>query len=309
MSSPQPVRFVVEPGHADRVDRVICARFPGASRKRVAALFADRAVRIDGRLARKGDRAEAGAEVTLTRPPAGDDQLRPAPDPEAAARLTVLYRDSDVVVVNKPAGMPSQPLRAGERGTAAGGLAAIDPACAAASDDPRDGGLVHRLDAGTSGVLIAARSRAAWTALRARFAAGRVTKEYLALVEAAPVAGECHAPLRQRGARVVVDHAAGLDAHTRWTVEAELGARRLLRCTATTGRMHQVRAHLAACGAPIVGDTRYGRPAPPEAAMLVGFFLHAAAVGFTGRSGPLRVEAPLPPDRVAALAALTPPPH
>ncbi|MBE7452785.1 MAG: RNA pseudouridine synthase [Kofleriaceae bacterium] len=91
------------------------------------------------------------------------------------------------MVMAKPPGMPSQPLRAGELGTAASGLVALHPECAAVADDPRDGGLVHRLDRGTSGLLVAARTRAAWQALRAAFADRRVDKTYLALVEAAPV--------------------------------------------------------------------------------------------------------------------------
>jgi len=205
--------------------------------------------------------------------------------------------DDARVVVAKPPGMPSQPLAAGERGTAAGGVVARYPECGAASPDPRDGGLVHRLDIGTSGVLIAARTRAAWEALRADFGRGAVGKTYLALCEAAPVTRECDAPLAQRGARVVVDHTDGLPAHTRWEVVARAGERALVRCHAATGRMHQIRVHLATCGAPIVGDARYGGQ-PLDG--LCEFFLHAEEV----RLPDLTVRAPLPPDRQAVLAAL-----
>lgn len=303
MSDPGPgqTSFVVGADEDDRLDRVLSRRFPQASRKRLAELFAEGAVRVDGRVARKGDRAAPGTEVRLTRPPTGDADLRPVGDPEAAARLTVLHEDDGVVVVAKPAGMPSQPLRAGERGTAASGIVALHPECAFVADDPRDGGLVHRLDIGTSGVLIAARTRAMWTALRLAFGAGAVAKEYLALVDAAPVAAECEEPLAQRGARVVVDHTDGLPAHTRWEVVRRFDGRRLLRCHATTGRMHQIRVHLATCGAPITGDTLYGGQPFPG---LHGFFLHASVVRFPVHTGELTVEAPLPADRRAVLAAL-----
>ena len=296
------MKLVVEADEEGRIDRFLVRRFPESSRRLLQDLFADGAVRIGGRVAKKGDRVSAGAEVTLAREPAQGEDLRPAPDPDAAARLRVLHLDEDVVVVDKPPGMPSQPLRPGELGTAANGLAVLHPECGAVSDDPRDGGLVHRLDIGTSGALIAARTRVAWTALRAAFGSGEVDKEYLALVETTPVANGCDLPLAQRGKRAVVDLGEGLPAHTEWEVIAHHGERRLLRCRATTGRMHQIRAHLAQCGAPIVGDELYGgKPFPG----LVGFFLHAAVVRFTGRGGTITVEAPLPADRRAVIATLT----
>jgi len=295
------LRFVITAGESaagvNRLDWIITQHFPEASRRRVHALFDDGAVRVDGKRARKGDRAQAGAEVVIARPPVLAADLNVTPDPEAAARLVVLHVDDALVVVAKPPGMPSQPLRAGELGTAASGMVALFPECASSSEDPRDGGLVHRLDIGTSGTLVAARTRGSWLALRAGFAGRTIGKEYLALVDRPPVTRECDAPLSQRGKRVVVDHTDGLEAHTAWTVERRLGARALVRCHATTGRMHQIRAHLAACGAPIAGDTLYGG-AP--LAHLVDFFLHAAVIRLPG----LTVAAPLPADRVAALAEL-----
>src|SRR5207248_6696471 len=111
--------------------------------------------------------------------PASGDALRPVADPDVV--LAVLLERPDLVVVDKPAGMPSQPLRAGERGTVANGIAARWPECAMIGDDPRDGGLVHRLDVGTSGALAAARTTEAYRALRDAFGTGAVGKEYLAI--------------------------------------------------------------------------------------------------------------------------------
>jgi len=299
MSSDAELRFIVAADDVGRVDRAVARHFPDVGRRRLSELFAAGAVRVGGRVARKGDRVDVGAEVVLAQAPLSRADLPPTPDPAVAARLVVLYRDDDVVAIDKPPGVPSQPLRAGELGTAANGIIALHPECADVADDPRDGGLVHRLDIGTSGVLVAARNRDAWEALRAAFGSGAVDKEYVALTFGAPVATECDAPLAQRGKKVVVDLADGLPAHTRWKVERAIGPWRLVRCQATTGRMHQVRAHLAHCGAPIAGDVLYGGP-PVDG--LIGFFLHAAVVRFPGRSGQITVEAPLPVDRREVLA-------
>ena len=274
---------------ADRVDKALARFYPEAGRKQLAQLFDDGHVRVAGRVAKKGDRVVPGDEIELAREPVSGHALRPAPDPDAAAQLTILLERSDLVAINKPAGMPSQPLRPGELGTAANAIVARFPECVAIGHDPRDGGLVHRLDIGTSGVLIAARTDAAWTALRAAFHDHRVDKQYLAITDGRPVARSCDAPLAQRGKRVVVDNSDGLAAHTTFTVEGATAAHALVRCTANTGRMHQVRAHLAEVGSPITGDTLYGgQPLTNH----TGFFLHAAHLAITALE--LVIEAPLP---------------
>ena len=282
-----------------RIDHALARRFPGAGRRRLAELFARGAVRLDGKRARKGDRVDAGAQVELTERPAQPEDLAVVPDPDAAARLTVLWTGPDAVAIAKPAGMPSQPLRAGERGTAASGLVHLFPECARVGTDPRDGGLVHRLDVGTSGALIAARDAAAWQRLRAAFSGGRVVKRYLALTTAAPRGRRCDAALAQRGARVVVDEADGLAASTEVEVVRAAGAHHLVACTARTGRMHQVRVHLAQLGAPIAGDALYGGATVDG---LDGFFLHAWRIQIQGET--IDVTAPLPDDKRALLSRL-----
>ena len=280
---------------SERVDRAIARSFPGASRRALAELFDDGAVRVRGKRAKKGDRVAPGDVIELARTPAIGDDLRAQPDPAIA--VDVLVERADLVAIAKPAGMPSQPLRAGERGTAANAIAARWPECAALGDDPRDGGLVHRLDIGTSGVLVAARTPEAYRALREAFSAGRVEKHYLAIACARPVARSCDAPLAQRGNHVVVDHADGLPAETAFVVERTSATHALVRCIARTGRMHQVRAHLAHVGAPIAGDTLYG--GAPIAGH-DGFFLHAARVVLPQ----LTIDAPLPARFAAAATAV-----
>lgn len=299
------LRFTVDAGEESRLDRVLSDRLEGVSRRRVQALIRSGAVLLNGRRAKKGDAAIAGAEVTLLAAPTTEESLRPAPDPDAP--LEMLYEDAFLVAVAKPAGMPSHPMRPGERGTLANALVARFAECRAVGEDPREAGLAHRLDIGTSGVLLVARNADSWRALREAFTAHRVQKHYLALVEGQVRAdGRCDAPLSQRGKRVVVsDRPDALPAVTEWRVVERIGERTLLRCATRYGRMHQVRVHLAHSGWPLVGDPTYART-PAGDLPLLGHFLHAESVALshptTGAA--LRVEAPLPADREATLAAL-----
>ena len=294
----------------DRADKALAKHYPEAGRRQLAELFDAGEVRIRGKRAKKGDRVVAGDVIDLAREPVWGDALRPVADPDVV--LDILLETAELVAVNKPAGIPSQPLRAGERGTIANGLVARFPECAAIGDGHlsrashgtknvaslRDGGLVHRLDVGTSGVLVAARTEAAYRALRDAFGKGEVAKTYLAITDALPVSRECEEPLAQRGDHVVVDHTDGLAAHTVFSIERAGAQHALVRCTARTGRMHQVRAHLAIVGAPITGDVLYkGLPL----AGVDGFFLHASTLELPGLP---KIEAPLPARFLAALSAL-----
>ena len=269
-------------------------------RARVKELLERGAVRIGGRPPRKGDRTVAGArvEVTLT-----DEDPRPVPQPELP--LSVIHLDPQLVAVDKPAGVPSHPLQPGERGTVVNALVARHPECAEASADPREGGLVHRLDTLTSGVLLAARSAEAWRALREAFSGRRVDKRYLA-VATGPVAdeGEIDLPLRHRGDHVEpAMSGGGREALTDFRVMSRAGDASLLEVRIHTGVLHQIRAHLAAIGAPVLGDTDYGgRPLPG----LDRFFLHAARLGFShpATGSRLEINAPLPDELHRALEAL-----
>ncbi len=282
---------------AGRADRVVAEQLPGSGRKLVARLFAEGGVRVNGRRAKKGELVAEGDLVELEEPAA----LAPVPE---ALPLVVLHEDEALVAFDKPPGMASQPLVAGERGTLAGRIVARYPECAGAGADPREAGLVHRLDTGTTGVIVAARSRASWDALREAFRGGQVHKEYLALAQGL-IDRETEIDLP-----IAHDHAAGgvragdregaLPAYTVVVPLASSAGRTLVRCELRTGRMHQIRAHLGARGWPIVGDERYGGPAEPA---IVGHFLHASRVELPhpATGARLRLEAPLPADRLALL--------
>jgi 23S rRNA pseudouridine1911/1915/1917 synthase len=301
---------------AGRLDLLLAAHLHGASRRHVAALCAAGRVRVDGRVARKGQQVAAGATIEIAAGGASELSAAaylapvPVPEPGPGLGLSVLHVDAALVVVNKPPGMPSHPLRPGERGTVANVLVAAWPECVRVGRDPREAGLVHRLDIDTSGVLAAARTQAAWDVVRAAFARGAVHKRYLALVHGVPVGTGCELALVHRGKRMAAARpgdVSALSAVTRWQVRERLGPFTLLECTAQTGRMHQVRVHLALAGAPIVGDRTYGPGADPIADLpLRGHFLHALSIALphplTGEA--LSVEAPLPSDRADTLARL-----
>ncbi len=294
----ETVRVTVATGDEGRIDKALARHFPDAGRRQLAELFDAGEVRVRGKRAKKGDRVVAGDVIELSRTPVSGAALHPVADPDVV--LEVLIERAELVAVAKPAGIPSQPLRAGERGTIANGIAARWPECAMLGDDPRDGGLVHRLDIGTSGALIAARTEVAYRELRTAFGSGGIEKHYLAITDARPVSRESDAPLAQRGDHVRVDHTDGLPAYTQFIVERATPAHALVRCIAQTGRMHQVRAHLAHLASPIVGDTLYGGK-PLEGHP--GFFLHGASLRVPVAGELLLLEAPLPPRFIAALAA------
>lgn len=283
------IKLTVATEDEGRVDKALARHYPDAGRRQLSELFDEGVVRVAGKRAKKGDRVVAGDIIELEREPVSGDALRPVPN--ADVPIEILLERDDIVVINKPAGIPSQPLRAGERDTAANAIVSRWAECAAIGDDPRDGGLVHRLDIGTSGALVAARTEAAYRALRDAFGQGLVDKEYVAITDGRPVSRDSDAPLVQRGDHVRVDHTDGLPAYTAFTVERANDQYALVRCAAQTGRMHQVRAHLAYVGSPIAGDTLYaGKPLGE----LPGFFLHAAKISFPIGSEKITVDAPLP---------------
>jgi len=290
----------------DRLDRAVAKLF-GVSRGRAMEWIAEGRVRVGGRRAPKGAPVPPGARISVALPP--PDQ--PAPEPDLAIRI--VHADAHLVVADKPAGMPSHPLKPGEKGTAANALVGRFPELAKVGPSPREGGLVHRLDTDTSGLLLAARTDAAHAMLRAQFSARTVEKGYLALV-----GGEIHAggeialpllhdprdPRRMQAAsdpEYAGEHGARA-AVTRFLPLERKGGFTLLEVEIPTGVMHQIRVHLAFIGHPLAGDALYGGADVPG---LARHFLHAARLAFAHPDGSrVRYQSPLPQDLNDVLRAL-----
>jgi 23S rRNA pseudouridine1911/1915/1917 synthase len=282
-----------------RVDHLVAEARPGLGIPGARRLVAAGGVRVDGRVARKGERVVVGQTVEI------DDALEPSAaaaarvEPDGTLAVAWLAVDEVLVAIDKPAGVPSHPLRGGERGTAANAIVARFPECAAASPDAREGGLVHRLDNETSGVLLAARGREAWESLRAALRAPTCVKTYLAEVAGAPPDhGVESAPIGRagrRGGRVRVGSGrVPLAARTEWEVVERRGPTTLVRARLHAGRAHQVRAHLAAAGFPIAGDAIYGDEAARAAAPRLRLHAHTISFAHPRTRATVLIEAPPP---------------
>jgi len=292
----------------ERVDRVV-AMLTGRSRSEVAGLVDAGAVRLDGTVVTTRSARVAGGgtlEVDLPDAPEG-----PVVEPDPDVPLTVVHVDDEVIVVDKPAGLVVHPGSGSREGTLVAGIVARYPEVAAVGEAGRPG-IVHRLDRGTSGLLVVARTPLAHAALVAQLAARRVDRRYLALAWGtfASPRGVIDAAIGRSGrdpTRMAVS-ATGRDARTRYRVierwpDPEVS---LVECRLETGRTHQIRVHLLAIGHPVVGDARY-RGA--RQSLVVGRpFLHAAELGFTHpASGEwLRFASPLPRDLQDVVEALGP---
>ena len=293
-----------------RLDRVV-AMVAEVSRRDAAALVRSGAVRLGGAAVRDvAHRVAEGDELVVAHGPPAPAGLEPDP----AVEVPVVHADDAVLVVDKPAGMVVHPGAGTERGTLVQGLLARYPELAAVGEhagDPLRPGIVHRLDKGTSGLLVVARTPAAYDALVGALGRREVEREYRALVWGVPEPrrGVVDAPIGRSArhpTRMAVS-ATGRDARTAYEVlrahEAPAPTA-LLACRLETGRTHQIRVHLAAIGHPVVGDEQYrGRRA---AIPMARPFLHAHRLAFAHPVSGERVEAvsPLPADLEAVLATL-----
>jgi len=293
-------RFTVSAQDAGlRLDLYLASRLPELSRTRVQELIDEGRVRVSERLPRRAHRIVAGEVIeieVLPRPPL-------AAQPEEIP-IELLYEDEDFVVVNKPAGMVVHAGAGASRGTLVNALLYRLGVLSSAGGALRPG-IVHRLDRGTSGALVVARNDAAHRALAGQFRARTVQKIYLALLHGRLPrdAGVIALPIARdprRRTRMTARLRSGRQARTSWRVLLRLGNFTLVAAELHTGRTHQIRAHFAAIGHPLAGDTLYGAPQRPRAAGVLlpplgRVFLHAARLGFAEpRSGRLiEVRAPL----------------
>lgn len=288
----------------ERVDKVV-ALLTGLPRAEVAALVLAGGVRVDGRpVAARSRRLAAGEELEVDEPAAATP-AGVAADP--AVDVAVVHADADVVVVDKAPGVVVHPGAGSAAGTLVAGLLARFPDLAGVGEPDRPG-IVHRLDKGTSGLLVVARTEEARAALTAQLKERSVGRRYDALVWGAVEApgGLVDAPVG-RGSRDPTRMAVsvgGREARTRYEVRRRFSTpypASLLWCRLETGRTHQIRVHLAAIGHPVAGDARYG--GARGAALSARPFLHAAHLDFTHpRTGDrLSFDSPLPTDLQAVL--------
>ena len=268
-----------------RVDAGL-AKLLGFSRTVVVALVEGGSVLVDGALAGKSDRLVSGAwlEVTLPEVTLPEPNRLPARVAQRVPGLRVLHEDSDVVVVDKPVGVAAHPSPGWTGLTVLDGLAAVGVGVATSGAAERQG-IVHRLDVGTSGVMVVAKSEHAYAALKRGFKQRCVDKHYRALVQGHPdpSRGTIDAPIDRHPKHdwrfAVV--AGGKSSVTHYEVIEAFRAASLCAVTLETGRTHQIRVHFAAVGHPCCGDLAYG--GDPVLASRLGLgrqWLHASRLGF-----------------------------
>jgi 23S rRNA pseudouridine1911/1915/1917 synthase len=292
------LRFAVADEQAgSRLDRALAARPEIGTRSRAEELVARGAVTVDGAARAKSHRLEHGSVVVVELPPAAEGLV--------AEPVTVglAYEDEHLLVVDKPAGIPMHP----GAGAPAGTLAAQLMTLGAEGGDSDRPGIVHRLDRDTSGLVLVARSEAAFSALQEAIRRREVERRYLALVRghARSRSGRIEAPMgrdRRDPTKRSLDTEEPRDALTWFEVVEALSEHTLLDAKLETGRTHQVRVHLAAIDLPVSGDPSYGVKGDLG---LERQFLHAHRLRFghpvTGAE--LALESPLPDDLAAALEA------
>lgn len=289
-----------------RVDAAL-AKMLGLSRTVAADLCAEGAVLVDGLAVAKSDRLASGSWVEVTLP---EPAAPLVPKEELVEGMDVVYSDDDIIAVNKPVGVAAHPSVGWDGPTVIGGLAAAGYRISN-SGPPERKGIVHRLDVGTSGVMVVASSERAYTSLKHAFKVRTVHKTYHALVQGLPdpIEGTVDAPIGRHpssGWKFAVTE-DGKNAITHYSLLEAFREASLLDVHLETGRTHQIRVHMSAIGHPCCGDPMYGSdPNLSKRLGLIRQWLHAVKLGFehpgTGRW--IEIETDYPTDLQHALDVL-----
>ncbi len=304
-------RYVVPPElDGQRLDKAAAKLASGLSVARVKRAIEGGHVRVDGRRRAKGAPVAAGETITIVLEEVPSPDAPAVADPDAP--LVVRFESESVLVADKPAGQPTAPLRAGERGTLVNALLGRFPDLAGVGYGPREPGVLHRLDTGTSGLVIVARTAPAFAILRAALLDGRIEKKYVLVCASDGLADEgtiahpiANHPKDQRRVLTCITprdvmRFAPRQAATRYRVLRRGAVHALVEVTVEKALRHQIRAHFASIEHPLVGDALYGSD---ESMPTKRHALHASFVGFSGE-GPvpeLAVESPLPAELEALI--------
>jgi len=298
----QHISFDV-PHPGGRLDRLLADRGEEISRTRWQQCIRDGLVLVDGRVStRPSETLTGGEHIEATLPEAQPADIEPEAIP-----LTIIYENDDLLVIDKPAGMVVHPSPGHERGTLVHAALAHAPQLEGVGGKRRPG-VVHRLDKGTSGLILMAKNDKTHRLLQSQFAEREVEKQYLALVDGHPPSAEgiIRAPLGRdpshRKRMAVVPK--GRQAESHYETRESFPEHTLLLIRPKTGRTHQIRVHLAFVGSPIVGDRVYGRRSP--SLEIERPFLHAHKLRISIQKGepPMIFESPLPPDLEEILGKL-----
>ena len=291
----------------ERIDSAL-TRVLGLSRTAIVRMLEDGDITSSGSQLSKSDRVVAGQVIEVLMP----DQTPKDPIPlTPIAGLTVIYNDDDIVVIDKPVGCAAHPSPGWTGPTVVGALMAAGYTITTSGPAER-AGIVHRLDAGTTGLMIVAKNEKSYLALKEMFRSHQIEKTYHALVQGHmdPATGTIDAPIDRHPKE---DHrfavvASGKESITHYEVIEFYRAVSLVKVELETGRTHQIRVHFSAVGHPLVGDTIYGAdPVLGKKMQMSRPWLHALELRFNHpvSAMPLTLRAPYPPDLQSSLALLS----
>lgn len=275
---------VTQEENGQRLDHVLTRRYPQFSRSKIQKWITLGQVLVEGKAVAKHSFLVAGKSVVV----AASEEVKTTLVRPKGFELSVLYADDDVLVIEKAAGVLVHPASNTTEWTIANELEYLNPGVIAVGNDNQRHGIVHRLDRDVSGVMVTARTQAAFESLQKQFASRTITKEYRAIVHGTP--SKTHDDIRFVIARSAThpskmaarpEHAEGKDAWTEYELIRSNRGLSELQVWIHTGRTHQIRAHFLAIGHPIVGDSMYNSSQYDSTKTYPRLFLHSHKLSFT----------------------------